>query len=195
MVKIEEEVNDYYIIHDYLVIARTYLEEMFSYVMGSSNTVSWQDDNMFRRFKKLIDIQLPADKLGKYAELFALASLTPMSMWVMRAGDMSDTQTVLTQIFGDTIPKRVRKRRPQFVFSDIGIPVGSELHLKMNQDYVVTVDGDPMSVLYNGELVTRFSVFTKRLIGALPTTYLSPMHYWLYHGKLLAEYYDKKYPQ
>lgn len=84
--------------------------------------------------------------------------------------------------------ERVRARRPNLNFEEMGIPVGAELK-SIHDDTGVIVKG-PRKVSFNGEEVS----LTTATQNVLKTEYnVAPAPHWTYEGKLLREIYDETY--
>jgi Meiotically up-regulated gene 113 len=83
---------------------------------------------------------------------------------------------------------RLQKRRPNFDFSEMGIPMGAQLCSSRSDDIATVVE--PKKVLFQSEKMS-LSNATRRMMG---TDYnLAPGIYWTYDGKLLREYYEEAY--
>jgi hypothetical protein len=81
-----------------------------------------------------------------------------------------------------------RKRRPNFNFREMGVPVGSVLQF-VHSAQTVTVKGD-RRVEYNGE-EHYLSWVTQQLLG---TPYMvQPGPHWMLNGKLLSDIYEETY--
>ncbi|MFY9224696.1 MAG: GIY-YIG nuclease family protein [Blastocatellia bacterium] len=84
--------------------------------------------------------------------------------------------------------ERVRARRPNLNFEEMGIPVGAELK-SIHDDTGVIVKG-PRKVSFNGEEVS----LTTATQNVLKTEYnVAPAPHWTYEGKLLRQIYDETY--
>ena len=84
--------------------------------------------------------------------------------------------------------ERVRARRPNLNFEEMGIAVGAELK-SIHDDTEVTVTG-PRKVLFNGEEVS----LTTATQNVLKTEYnVAPAPHWTYEGKLLRQIYNETY--
>lgn len=90
-----------------------------------------------------------------------------------------------------TRTRKKRKRGPIFSFEKCNIPPGSTLTLKRDPSVTCTVVGDPWLVDFGDGIKVSFTSRTRDLLNVNETTYLSPMHYWCYEGKLLKHYYEK----
>ena len=88
-----------------------------------------------------------------------------------------------------TTKKKKRTRGETFSFAKCHIPVGAVLALKKDPTITCTVVGDPWRIDFHDGIEKSFTERTRDLIGSKGTTYLSPMHYWMYEGKLLRVYY------
>ena len=81
-----------------------------------------------------------------------------------------------------------RSRRPNFSFTEMGIPTGSELKSTHDDTLVTTVDA--RRVQY-GENVMYLSAVTRIILGT--DYYVSPLQVWTYNGKQLNEVYEQTY--
>ncbi len=83
---------------------------------------------------------------------------------------------------------RLKQRRPNFDFIEMGIPIGTLLYSSRTEDVVTIVDSKKVD--YQGEEMS-LTAATRQMMG---TEYnLAPGVYWTCEGKLLREYYDKTY--
>ena len=85
--------------------------------------------------------------------------------------------------------RRKRRRGDVFSFAKCGIPVGAVLTLKKDPTVTCKVVGDPWLLDFGDGMTKSFTSRTRELLGVKDSTYLSPMHYWLYDGRLLRDYY------
>jgi len=85
--------------------------------------------------------------------------------------------------------KNIVRKRPNFNFLEMGIPIGSKITLN-DPDNPVEVDViDERKVRYNGADYW-LSTLTGELLNI---THVKPMRYWRYKGRLLTEYYVETY--
>jgi hypothetical protein len=82
-----------------------------------------------------------------------------------------------------------RKKRPRFSFSEMQIPVGSELVSTTNAE-TVSVLGDRL-VLFRGE-ETSLTHATRVILGYDYS--VQPGPYWTFNGRLLRDIYNETYP-
>lgn len=90
-----------------------------------------------------------------------------------------------------TRSRKKRKRGPLFSFEACHIPSGSVLTLKRDPEITCVVVGDPWMVDFGDGAKVSFTSRTRDLLNVRESTYLSPMHYWCYKGKLLYSYYKQ----
>ncbi|MFN3444220.1 MAG: GIY-YIG nuclease family protein, partial [Bacteroidia bacterium] len=82
----------------------------------------------------------------------------------------------------------LRKKRPNFNFIEMQIPVGSELLCVRNGESVVVQSS--RSIMFRGE-ETSLTNATKQI---LELDYnVAPGPYWTYNGKLLRDIYNETY--
>jgi len=79
-----------------------------------------------------------------------------------------------------------KSRKPQFKFSNFGIPVGAELQYTLNPHIKCTVADGGNSVFYNGNK-TSMSAIVNSLKGG---SNRGPK-YWTYMGKLISDIVDQ----
>jgi hypothetical protein len=83
-----------------------------------------------------------------------------------------------------------RKNRPNLNFTDIGIPIESELIFTEDESVKVTVIADK-KVLYRGKEYSLTGL-AQELMGK-SSSLRGPL-YWKYNGDKVSDIYDKKYP-
>lgn len=81
-----------------------------------------------------------------------------------------------------------RKKRPRFSFSEMGIPIGSELACITNGE-TVTVLSD-RSIAFRGE-ETSLTNATRIILDN--SYHVAPGPYWTYNGKSLRDIYNETY--
>ena len=99
--------------------------------------------------------------------------------------DLEDVD-VLEQAASDRFKKQTR--RPSMRFDDFSIPVGAELKFTRNGEISTVADGGTI-VKYEEEEYP-ISALTPILLG-WSSSYVSPLDYWEYEGKLLREISDQ----
>ena len=83
----------------------------------------------------------------------------------------------------------LRSRRPNFNFTEMGIPDGAILHAVDDYNSTATVIG-PKKVNYQGNVVS-FSAATRSMLHL--DYNVSPGPYWTYEGRLLRDIYEDTY--
>jgi hypothetical protein len=85
--------------------------------------------------------------------------------------------------------KNIVRKRPNFNFLEMGIPIGSKITLNDSDNPVEVEVIDERKVRYNG---TDYwlSTLTGELLNI---THVKPMRYWRYKGRLLTEFYVETY--
>ena len=86
--------------------------------------------------------------------------------------------------------KNVVKKRPKFNFFEKGITLGSKIVFYDPENQAEAEVIGEKSVSYNGN-VYRLTTLTSELLNI--NYNVRPMHYWLFNGKLLTEYYNETY--
>lgn len=82
-----------------------------------------------------------------------------------------------------------RTRRPNFNFSEMGIPPGSQLQSTHDDTAVTVVDN--RRVLLGGDEMS-LTAATKRVMGI--EYHLAPGPYWTFEGRVLRDIYEETYP-
>lgn len=82
-----------------------------------------------------------------------------------------------------------RTRRPNLNFSEMQIPIGSELVSTVNQS-VATVIG-PKKVMFEGT-ETSLTAATRVALGIDYS--VAPAPYWTFNGRMLSDIYEETYP-
>lgn len=182
-----------------LTIDRSDADELFKR-FGCANVEKWDAATMVHRLYRV-----PAfiDTEGEVGDLLPLVEMikrmkTKVDI-VLRNDSTSKVPPVeflekeIQRKIGKkrTRSRRKRKRGPLFSFEACHIPPGSTLTLKRNPEITCVVVGDPWIVDFGDGTKASFTSRTRDLLDVKDSTYLSPMHYWCYNGKLLKYYYKK----
>jgi hypothetical protein len=85
--------------------------------------------------------------------------------------------------------ERLKARRPNMNFEEMGIPIGSELHFNQPPNDVVTVVS-PKKVNFQGE-ETSLTAATRKILEL--DWNVQPSPYWSYQGRRLSELYEETY--
>lgn len=203
--------QDFYSMDGFLIVERRCAEQLFE-ALGCVNTTKWRDDVLIDRLKHISLLYDDETNVGDFAPLLNLLVTTEKNSILLRynrtfakCAQQVNTLAVLNKvkIEGKRVKNhKKRKRRASFSFEQCGIPVGATLVLKRDSRYTCTVIGDVWQIDLKGSLLDvleyqnmSFTDITRMLIGAKGTTFVSPMHYWLYEGKLLRHYYNKAHVQ
>ena len=83
---------------------------------------------------------------------------------------------------------RLKARRPNQNFLEMGIPAGSVLHFTHSEESCTVLNGRRVS--YNGEDIS-LTALTKELLEIDHSVQPSP--YWLFNGRLLTDIYNETY--
>ena len=184
-----------------IILDRDFVRGLFK-TLGCTTVDHWDDDVLVSRLQRvpammteerwqLIEFRPYVDTVKR------LRDSRPLCRIIIKSNDEPKAQPV------PVIDKPIRvgprrkntgkatKRRERFSFQKCGIPRGATLVLKRNPQITCTVIDDPWHVDFGDGEWTSFTARTKALIGAKETTYLSPMHYWMYNGRLLRDYYEE----
>ena len=182
-----------------LIIDRSDADELFTR-FGCTNVKSWDAATMVHRLYRV-----PAfiDTDGEVGDLLPLVETikhykTRIDI-ILRNDNSSRVPTIsflekeIQRKIGKkrTRSRRKRRRGPLFSFEACHIPSGAVLTLKRNPSITCTVVGDPWVVDFGDGTKESFTSRTRDLLGVKEATYLSPMNYWCYEGKLLKYYYKK----
>lgn len=107
-----------------------------------------------------------------FLQFIALEDVTPE---IKQEADSVDVQS-------QAGAERLRSRRPNLDFIEMGIPIGSELKFTQADESVEVIDNK--RVKYKGEDY-GFTAITRELRGS--SYHVRPALYWTYKGKLLKE--------
>lgn len=95
-----------------------------------------------------------------------------------------------------------KPRRPNFRFSDVGIPVGAILSGKYDVSVQCTVVRDEYNVVKFEEEAMPFSMATRRMLRQCGKGWvdkervgISCQRVWTYQDRLLEKYYEERYPR
>ena len=186
-----------------LVVDRNSAENLLM-MLGCVNTDKWDTDFIVRSlrrvslFKGIGEVTQPYLKLMKAIEdvgvngvIVIRSNRRPLNA-PLTLIDRVSAKSSPKKDSSNTTPKKRKKKRVRgetFSFAKCGIPVGATLCLKKDPSITCTVIGDPWLVDFRDGVMKSFTERTRELLGSRDSTYLSPMHYWLYEGKLLRVYY------
>lgn len=84
--------------------------------------------------------------------------------------------------------EQLKSKRPNMNFSEMGIPIGAELH-SVHGPYLATVITSK-KIRFNGE-DSSLTAATRQVLGIEHSVQPSP--HWTYQGKLLKEIYEETY--
>lgn len=102
--------------------------------------------------------------------------------------DTTPDTTGMTEDEIETHEKRAR-RRANFQFKDLGIPVGAVLTFSRNSEVTAKVVDDKNKVEFRGERTTLSRAATIQLGG---TTCVNGVYYWEYQGEILDDIRTRK---
>ncbi|WP_163372909.1 GIY-YIG nuclease family protein [Endozoicomonas acroporae] len=85
--------------------------------------------------------------------------------------------------------KKLKSKRPNYNFKEMGIPVGSILHFTQNQEETVQVV-DERKVLFRGN-ESSLTAATREILNN--SYHVAPCPYWMYQGKSLRDIYNETY--
>lgn len=193
-----DENQIYFVDGDCLVVRRDHAERLFV-MLGCVNVHKWDADVLVMRLRR---IGLFCDNdiyIGEYAALTrAITKLGVNGTIILKnhLQPVNELQDVTEIQYPDEVtkqklqrPRKKRKRGPLFSFAACNIPVGATLVLKRDPSVTCKVVGDPLLVDFGDGQDMSFSRRTGQYLDIKDSTYVSPMHYWLYEGKLLKWYY------
>lgn len=175
--------------------------ENFLGMLGCVNTEKWDTDflvrslyrvSLFRGCAELTEPYKPLmsalERIGTNGIIVVRSSKRPVNKPVALA-DRVFTKSASRTASGNNPKRKKRVRGETFSFVKCGIPFGSTLYLKRDPSITCTVVGDPWIVDFHDGVTKSFTERTRELLASKDSTYLSPMHYWCYDGKLLRVYY------
>ncbi len=197
-------VVDYDVFGNCLVIDRHTTEQLLT-LLGCVNVEKWDTDFLVRTLKRVSVFGGVTEIDPQFQNLINDIRKIGVGGVIVIRSDKRPTNTpiaLIDRVFTrqgspKIVNKKKRKRGEAFSFAKCGIPVGATLVLKKDPSITCTVIGDPYVVDFNDGQEKSFTERTRDLLGSKESTYLSPMHYWMYKDKLLRFYYrefqcDKK---
>ena len=84
--------------------------------------------------------------------------------------------------------KKLKSRRPNMNFIEMGIPIGSQLKFSQSEDIVEVISG--RKVIFNGDELSLTAV-TRTLLENEHD--VQPAPYWTFNGKGLKDIYEETY--
>lgn len=186
----------YSAVGNYVVVDRDEAERLFI-ALGCVNVKNWDSDVVVQRLKRIALLCDDSVDVGEHKELLAaILAIGPGGSIVLRnnTAPVAPPVSAIDRKYssgsrGKSVRRKKQKRGALFSFTKCGIPVGAVLKLKRDPTIQCTVIGDPWVVDFGDGVMEPFTIRTKKLLGAKETTYMSPMNYWMYEGKLLRHYY------
>ena len=125
--------------------------------------------------------------------------LPDQAIAILRVFDEGDvTGEVEAEINHELTPEeqlstaKLKTMRPKLNYAKLGIPVGSVLHYKKDENITVTVLDD-CKVCYLGEACSLTGA-TKSIMGLPAKSSIQPTSYWLYNNRNLMDIYNSVYP-
>ena len=187
---------DYDVFGSCLVIDRNLTENLLRQ-LGCVNVEKWDTDFLVRTLKRVSMFGGVTELESQYQELVDEIKKIGVGGVIVIRSDKRPTNSpiaLVDRVFTKQSPsksshKKKRRRGEPFSFEKCGIPVGAVLVLKKDPSVTCTVVGDPYIVDFNDGQEKSFTERTRDLLGSKESTYLSPMHYWMYKDKLLRFYY------
>lgn len=122
--------------------------------------------------------QIEPNQAVTVLRLVAIEDVTPA---VRREAEQIDEQS-------REAAERLRSRRPNFNFSEMGMPIGAILRSVRNSDTVEVVSD--RAVQYHGEELSLTRA-TKKMLGIEQN--VAPGPYWTYEGRPLRDIYNETY--
>lgn len=185
-----------------LVVDRNSAETLLT-MLGCVNTEKWDTDFIVRSLRRVSLFRGVGEVTPPYKKLLdAIEDVSVNGVIVIRSNRRQVTKpmTLVDRVLSKSThktdssiatkkKKKKRVRGETFSFAKCGIPVGATLCLKKDPSITCTVIGDPWLVDFKDGIMKSFTERTRDLLCSKDSTYLSPMHYWLYNGKLLRVYY------
>ena len=123
--------------------------------------------------------QIEAEQAIALLELMACEDVTPTLQKEAESVDKDAKEA----------SSKLRARRPNMNFPEMGIPVGSEIHFYQSSDVSVEVASE-RKVKFGGK-ITSLTAATKEVLGNEYA--VKPGPYWVFQGKTLGEIYDETY--
>lgn len=122
--------------------------------------------------------QIEPEQAIALLELMALEDVTPQLQFQADQVDVESKEA----------SKKLKAKRPNFNFYEMGIPKGSVLHFTQS-DETVTVESE-RKVIFRDE-VSSLTAATRELLGN--SYHVAPGPYWTYEGRLLRDIYNETY--
>lgn len=182
-----------------LVVDRGDADELFAR-FGCTNVKTWDAATMVHRLYRVPAFIDTDGEVGDLQPLVDLIKTHKTNVDIVLRNDVVSTVPPISFLEKEiqrkigkkrTRSRKKRKRGPLFSFEACHIPPGSILTLKKNPEITCVVVGDPWIVDFGDGTKASFTSRTRDLLDVKESTYLSPMHYWCYQGKLLKHYYKK----
>jgi len=148
----------------------------------------------FEKVEKALHIAFGPDRVNPKREFFEIdASQAIAIIKLMEIEDVTPKvareKEEVDEIDREAGEAYAKKKRPRFSFSEMNIPVGSEL-VNVTNGETVTVFSD-RTVQFRGE-ETSLTNATRVILGN--SYHVAPSPYWTYDGKLLRMIYNETYP-
>jgi len=148
----------------------------------------------YEKVEKALHINFEPDRVNPKREFFeieaaqAIAIILLMEMEDVTPSVANENEEV-DEVAREAGEAYAKKKGPIFSFSEMGIPIGSELVNVTNGEIVVVLSD--RTVKFRGEDTSL--TMAKRII--LDNSYhFAPSPYWPYNGKLLRTIYNETYP-
>ena len=147
------------------------------------------------KWEKILHTCFAPDQVNRGREFFSIDPYRPIV--ILKEIALEDMTPAVQELADSVDPEakeaakklKRRKRRPNFNFFDMGIPLESRLEYNGKDDHSCIVAGK-RHVKYEGEMFTLTSLTTK-LLGHEGT--LRGPAYWRFNGRNLTDIYEETY--
>lgn len=148
----------------------------------------------YEKVEKALHTAFGPDRINPKREFFEIESMQAISIIkLMEIEDVTPKvkaeKEEVDEVDREAGEEYARKKRPRFSFTEMNIPVGSEL-VNVTNGESVTVQSD-RTVLFRGD-ETSLTNATRLILGN--SYHVAPSPYWTYNGKLLKAIYEETYP-
>lgn len=146
-----------------------------------------------RKVEKAFHIAFAPDRINPSREFFKIDPVQAISLLELMCLENLTPQvnTELDKVdeASKEAGKELRKKRPRFSFSEMGIPTGSILYATVNDESCEVLND--RDVRFRGEITS----LTNATMVILENDYrVAPGPYWTFNGKKIRDIYNDTYP-
>lgn len=148
----------------------------------------------YEKVEKALHIAFGPDRVNPKREFFSIESTQAIA--IIKLLEIEDVtpkvkreREEVPEIDREAGVEYARKKRPRFSFTEMNIPINSELVCTTNGESATVITA--RTVLFRGE-ETSLTNATRVILNN--GYHVAPNPYWTYNGKLLRDIYDETYP-